>query len=784
MLASDSTANAPAPQGNIREIRLGLVCYGGVSLAIYMHGMTKELQKLVIASRALEDDPEHNTLPANTTEHVYWQVLKDAQQRSLDRALPRVVIDVVAGTSAGGINGVILCKALAHNLSQDALRDLWFEKGDIKQLLGGSLIKELGHVGGFLADLFHKEPAAPLDGNAMLGWLFDALETMDRAPSSYRPKDGRNSLMPAGHELQLFVTTTDYNGYRQYMTIADPPTVTERRNRHILNFRYLPEEQADQFGPEHNGVLAFTSRATSSFPGAFPPIRLADARNLPKDVATEFFRAYQLSGADPGETYFIDGGVLNNYPFRPAIEAIVKLRAESEVSRYLLYLQPDPGGEVGNPQGEAPHFFGTVWAGLSSVASSQPILEELVAARGFNERVRRIDELVAHTRQDIEDIFRELRIPLDQQVGQKEAPELRQLRDRLDAEAEQRAGYLYDPYLQIRAHSIVEQFAAGICQVCDYRDEQSNVAFLIRLIVDAWARRRRLIGDDVDTGERRNLLNLFDLGYTRRRFAFVLQGINQLYHPKDGQQAPSREQLDSAKTALYDRIGELRTLINASSKDLGEALVQPLRDQFPLNLTDPVAKGQDLQKFADLFVDQHRAMMDTVFDGLGALLRDSKDRIHAKIYENFRTLTATWTPAQRQGVMLRYLGFPFWDAMIYPATSLSEAGELRPLQIVRMSPNDSTLLGLNSAAAKLKGVANAHFGAFLKREWRENDYLWGRLDAAERLVGLVLKDTGAGPVQAKDVKPAFAAILAEEGAALKNVQPLIKELRTKIGALV
>jgi nucleoside-triphosphatase len=34
-----------------------LVCYGGVSLAIYMHGVTKEIHKLVTASKALETSP-------------------------------------------------------------------------------------------------------------------------------------------------------------------------------------------------------------------------------------------------------------------------------------------------------------------------------------------------------------------------------------------------------------------------------------------------------------------------------------------------------------------------------------------------------------------------------------------------------------------------------------------------------------------------------------------------------------------------------------------------------
>ncbi len=33
-----------------KELRLAVVCYGGVSLAIYMHGVTRELQSLFRAS--------------------------------------------------------------------------------------------------------------------------------------------------------------------------------------------------------------------------------------------------------------------------------------------------------------------------------------------------------------------------------------------------------------------------------------------------------------------------------------------------------------------------------------------------------------------------------------------------------------------------------------------------------------------------------------------------------------------------------------------------------------
>lgn len=51
---------APRPSDDVRELRLALVCHGGVSLAIYMHGVTKEIHKLVRASTAFEHDPTHN----------------------------------------------------------------------------------------------------------------------------------------------------------------------------------------------------------------------------------------------------------------------------------------------------------------------------------------------------------------------------------------------------------------------------------------------------------------------------------------------------------------------------------------------------------------------------------------------------------------------------------------------------------------------------------------------------------------------------------------------------
>src|SRR5581483_3107205 len=47
----------------------------------------------------------------------------------------RVIVDIIAGASAGGINGTMLARALAHDLPMNALRDLWLDNADVSVLL-------------------------------------------------------------------------------------------------------------------------------------------------------------------------------------------------------------------------------------------------------------------------------------------------------------------------------------------------------------------------------------------------------------------------------------------------------------------------------------------------------------------------------------------------------------------------------------------------------------------------------------------------------------------------
>ena len=62
------------------------------------------------------------------------------------------------------------------------------------------------------------------------------------------------------------------------------------------------------------------------------------------------------------------------------------------------------------------------------------------------------------------------------------------------------------------------------------------------------------------------------------------------------------------------------------------------------------------------------------------------------------------------------------------------------MQLIQLSADTRTLLDLNRSTAdsKLTGMQLHHFGAFYKRSWRANDWMWGRLDGAGWLVHLLL----------------------------------------------
>lgn len=790
--AQDTAAfNRQSDNGLVREVRIALVCYGGSSLAIYIHGNAKELHRLVVASKALQKDAPELQAEIMNSDKVperrgkFGSELEGSTQIWYDRLLyvwwkdpkkvrTRVVVDVIAGTSAGGINGVILAKALAHDLKQDPLTKLWMEKASLRKLTDNYL---------GLFRIFGGK--APINGNALVGWLYQALDGMDQEGA--KNGLGTHSLLPDGDRLDLFVTTTDLYGYPQQIVVNDPPLAAEKHYPHVLHFSYdgkkggckRPQAGFDDFCPAWTPSMAFAARASSSIPGVFPPLnldetltRLKGMSGKPIDgvspappveaVVKSYFRNYQLQNPDRKETwakntFFVDGGVLDNHPFGPAIAEIRRRPNDQEVKRFLLYLQPDPGKPPTEPSNKKPGLIGTVWKGLSGIPANQPILNDLNDIVSYNEKVRRISEIVAaeeaaaagsYNGQTGGDCDKPATLDpvqrfacasgfrlekLDEDLLNLDR--LRAARQQVEEAAEQNVIALGRSYYSLRVHSVLDQFVEVISSqyASDYPAESAHRA-LVAAIIERWANETHLIGKvDKPEEQQKEFLKKFDVGYQRRQLRFVSEWIDEQYKTLPDQK--ERIALDELKTAAASRISDLTQLVRGQDPVLLPQ-AKKVRELFdPLNpwaLKD--GKPETLDILAATFVKDHKTELNALTESLGIVLLEKQQAVRAESFKNFKEKGLDLTPEKRRQILVRYFFFPFWDRQIYPLMAFSNLGELSEIEVVRMSPDDAHLLGEMTAKQKLIGASKAHFGAFFSREGREADYVWGRLDAAERLL--------------------------------------------------
>jgi patatin-related protein len=708
---------------DIRELRLALVCYGGVSLAIYMHGITKELEKLARASTRFVAGGENPYAP-DKTEYAYFNALR--RKAAVDGFRTRVVIDIISGTSAGGINGVCLAKALALDAPQDGLRDLWLTKGAIFKLLAGW------------------PTLPPLAGNRMLKWLGGAFSQMDDHIGG--------SLMPSGLALNLFVTTTDINGYNRQVPIADPPAINTVVNKHV--FEFFDRDGKGNLGSGHNSALAFAARATSCFPGAFPATALSDIQHQESRDAfpSEFCRVYELAGSPVDMTFFVDGGVLDNFPFRHAVRAIAGKPAATQVERRLLFIEPDPARPGQAPEGATPGFRATVWAGLSKLPRRQPIGDALDELMHYNRRVRRVKQMIGAVEDDVVAAVQPLLA-----LGYGDA------NSAANTGAISSNTFGFQAYLRLKLLSVVEGMAAAVSRLLDYPPTTTHALF-VRQSLLVWADAAGLLqtGGALSDAQRR-FLGTFDLGYGRRRLAFVIGRVNHFYGTCD------RESLNTLKHRLYELMAELQQVLERPEAAFLHDAVGRI---VGADRIGPYLERWEIEKFLESATQE----LDDLRGMLGTYLDEALDGFGDRSYGELERLTAGLPPEIRDDLKARYLGFPYWDATTYPARALSDVAELDEVQVVRVSPLDTHRLSEPTAAKdKLQGVALGHFGAFFRRSWRENDYLWGRLDGAERLLWLI------GDTSDVAAKEAFAAIAAEEGPELRKAGTLVRRIQSYVG---
>ena len=136
----------------------------------------------------------------------------------------------------------------------------------------------------------------------------------------------------------------------------------------------------------------------------------------------------------------------------------------------------------------------------------------------------------------------------------------------------------------------------------------------------------------------------------------------------------------------------------------------------------------------------------------------------------------------KRRMLLNYLGFPFYDTATLALTHNESLTEYDPIKVDRISPEDATSIRKGGTAATLRGTEFYNFGAFFSREYRENDYLWGRLHGAERMIDLVCSTSESFPDarRAAIKRAAFLAILDKEEKEGRCAARLIRTLRDEL----
>lgn len=756
-----------------KELRLALICYGGISLAVYMHGITKEVWRLAQASAAMRDGEGPRS--------IYGELLHEIRETSGVNL--RVIVDILSGASAGGINAVFLAQALASGQSLDPLTDLWMEHADVEALLdpdqapsnrfakiwatpiawmmanrtqtidetveSGARDEVRLKLGHFVRSRWF-EP--PFGGKQLLGTLVDALQAMADGPTDRR-------LLPPGQPLDLHVTITDFRGYPESLRLHSPESVIETEHRIVASFSDHGNAQAPL---AHPYALAAVARATSSFPGAFPPFRVQELDRLLQDRGAtwpgrdSFLKSVlpqQWANSRCEDAVLIDGSVLANAPFRPAMEALRERPARRQIDRRFVFIEPCPNSRFDfyGERTDNPGFFQTLIGALSELPRQQPIRDNLEQISARSDMIQAMLEIVAEIRVDVETQVEGLfgyTFWLDFPTPKRIAS----WRAKAQISAAAKAGYSHTAYGLLKVNGAVDRIARLIYSLGGQQGPEYLSALRASVAHAVRERSANKFGTHLPNGvapETLKFLREHDLGFRIRRLRLLARRLTELDLPEH------HTELRPVRDAIYASLAAYIELKRADSfADIHEMAQDALSNAGPI--LDRIAERMQLQQL-DTHTDEALA------EGFSKISKE-----------------------MRRPLLLAHLGFPFYDIATLPLLQGEGVDEFDPIRVDRISPDDACAIRTGGAKATLKGIQFNNFGAFFSRAYRENDYLWGRLHGADRLIDIVISTllTEAQPSSdriAAIKRSAFHAILDEEEHRLKAVPGLIDELRAEIG---
>ncbi|MGY4768767.1 patatin-like protein [Kribbella sp. CWNU-51] len=774
------------------EIRFAVVLNGGVSLAVWMGGVVREIDRVTRGKGP------------------YGRLLQllDVKARA----------DVIAGTSAGGINGAALALSQANAQADVGLmRDLWSEQGRMESLLQRP---------------FKGSPASLLRGDDY--FLPKLYEAMKQLCAGWTP----TSL--SAHPIELIITTTLLHGARIVTVDALGQQLPQMLHEGTFTFRRV--EAGDDFvpGDDHKlaAALAMAARCTAGFPVAFEPC-FVPARNTPGAGAAQNGESYDLADpsrrpdlgnyvswrtAGPREAvppdrsrYAMDGGLLANTPTKAALEAVAGMPASGLVQRVMLLVyphapmnRPDPPDRVEEPPTVTAAMGGVLGALLSQ--GNRTFVNEVVK---HNEAAtaRRGTRLDIMDGVDGPDELRQLATCVFEQYrNQRIRRAARDLAARVDPPADwslRRIGKAVETAQRewltadVRALPYVPRVLPteederdsywrwGITAGLDLADAAMDLMHrLISVTSDSSTRRRlgaaresvssaradlRAVRDDIDRpwSEDRTLSTLRPgIEYWTLRLAHYARAMvnderlladaeaavlryEQGEDPRQDHRAePQVLSLTQRRQAHLRRIAPHLRLRGAATE--GPEPERPEADRPVTERPDPGPRVGELRGALDRLRERTepgesgtkaKSAVDQVVEAVATcipVLREVAEGI-AKTsgLSPWQTVFADRSMVSSEGpdVPTRVLARMLWLHVVsWTLADESGAASSQPVELVQISLQTQNQFAEQSLTAddKVGGMSLNRFGGFLKRSWRMNDWTWGRMDAATMLCQTIL----------------------------------------------
>jgi patatin-related protein len=747
----------------VHEMQLGLVVHGGVSLAIYTHGVCQEFYNAV-RGRGI---------------YKLVKALTDAD----------LVVDLVSGSSAGGINGILLSYALTNSNARElvdfsAFASIWRNSGDLLKLL-------------HKPNLFRSPPTEISPSNDNF-YQRGAVAVLERGIEHKMPRPPQE-WYSASKELDLAIAGTNYLGKLDRTLDETGINIGIKNHRTLFHLKHrqgrkqpfdptfkdpkLPRSPADTYQ-----ALAKLCQITAGTPMIFPLVEVdvRDRQNTVDRQLTLWGKLEQHYSPDPtvdrgnNKLYFLDGGLLDNAPFTCAIEATYYRLPHKPGQRKLFYIDPNPehlNERVrlnGNKKAKAGRI---LQATVLSVPIHQSITNDLRTIHEHNQKVRRYQTLIDRAESAIDS--QQLLESADNTQSQI------YLRGRLFDFRDRNLPLLLHPDLSSQNanySTILEKIEVVLINKLQTKQDRTHYHKLLArfepqvvdLDVEYSIRKHFYLIERIADLPKRNLdsetysqlQNLsLQLSCNIKLLEVVRAGIQLLLRDRSVSNyfyyLIDREQNDRRLRALvYELIFRLHRFL------LDERKFKKFVSNDPAARLETIDDDfwQSLPKFAAAnnrgrWISQ--TQISSIFAQIEQRITDlhQSHNLHHSIwmdrnleYDNDRnrsfpsilkriSIVAEAEIAQTQNrytteLMRQWHAFDAIDRELYPFEYLTSLSDKKIITPICISPENAQLgIGQGkNAREKLGGNKLYNIGGLFKKSWRSNDLLWGRLDGLNRII--------------------------------------------------